>query len=92
MSHHGFNDERRGAMSDMMKKIMGEHPDGKLNPDDAGAVAMSVSVEEGRIRMDFPKAVMWIAFTPDEAMGLAEVLVKHARAAGSTKPLTLRVG
>lgn len=93
MSHHGNDDpERRAVLSEAMKQLMGEYPKGRLNANDSGALAMAVGVENGKVRLDFPKPVAWVAFTPDEAMGLAEMLVKHARAAGSTKPLSLRVG
>jgi len=86
MSHHS------SQMSEMMRSLMGEYPNGRMNKDDAGAIAMSCGVESGRVVLKFPKPVAWLGMTPDEAMGLAEVLVKHARAAGSDKPLTLKVG
>lgn len=91
MSHHG-NQPHNAAMHEMMKKLMGEHPNGRLNADDAGAVAMAVGVESGRVVLQFPKPVAWIGMTPDEAIGLAETLVKQARAAGSRKPLTVMIG
>lgn len=93
MSHHGFEDpERQKALSAAMRQLMGEYPNGRLNANDAGGIAMSVGVEEGRVRLDFAKPVAWIGLTPDEAVGLAEILVKHARSAGSNKPFVLRLG
>lgn len=90
MSHHGNQPPQ--AMSEMMKKLMGEYPNGRLNQDDAGAVAMAVGVDAGRVVLQFPKVVTWIGMTPDEAIGLAELLVKQARAAGSLRPLTVTIG
>jgi hypothetical protein len=93
MSHHGnpdpFADDR---MHNAMRQIFGEHPNGKLNADDAGALALEIGVERGAVVIKFPKAVAWIGFTPDQAMDIAGALIKHARAAGATTPLTLRVG
>lgn len=92
MSHHGNpNSGANDAMRLAMRELMGEYPNGRLNADDAGAIAMQVGVEGGKVRVDFPKSVQWFAMTGDEAMGLANVLVKHARAAGLTKPATLEI-
>lgn len=90
MSHHGNqNSEAQRAMSAATRELMGEYPQGRLNADDAGAVALQVGTEGGKVRIDFPNPIAWFAMTGDEAMGLANVLVKHARAAGLTKPATL---
>jgi hypothetical protein len=90
MSHHGNNPDPQ--LHEAMRKLFGEFPDGKLNPDDSGAVAMSVGVESGRVVVRFPKAVAWIGMSGDEAFELAQVLLRHARNAGVTAPLVIRVG
>lgn len=93
MSHHGNPDpHQQRAMSEMMKSIFGEHPDGKLNENDAGALAVSIGEEAGRVVIRFPKPVAWIGFTGDEAMEIAQVLMRHARSVGLTAPFILRVG
>jgi hypothetical protein len=92
MSHHGHDPERAAAMSGLMKQLMGEYPNGRLNKDDAGAVAMAVSSESSVVRLDFPKPVTWIGFTGDQAIQLAQDLMKHARRAGITTPVVLRIG
>lgn len=89
MSHH--SSRPNPAMSAAMRELMGEYPQGRLNADDAGAVALQVGTEGGKVRIDFPKPIAWFAMTGDEAMSLANVLVKHARAAGLTKPATLEL-
>lgn len=76
MSHHG-NQPPNPAMSELMRKLMGEYPNGRMSADDSGAVALAVSVEEGRVRLDFPQA------------GRVDRL--HARA-GDGPSLTLREG
>lgn len=102
MSHHGNNSLRdhdneapadvRAALSEHMRKLMGEFPAGKLNPDDSGAIAMSVGVENHKVVMRFPKPVAWIGMTGDEAFELAQLLLRHARNAGVTAPLVITVG
>ncbi len=93
MSHHGNNPPHvQKALSHAMRELMGEHPDGKLNADDAGALAFAVGVEEGRVVLRFPKPVAWMGMTGDEALELAQLLLKHARHAGVTSPLIIRLG
>lgn len=93
MSHHGNPDpDSQRRMSEMMREIFGEHPAGKLNADDAGALAMEIGEESGRVVIRFPKPVAWIGFTGDEAMEIAQVLMKHARSVGITAPFVMRIG
>jgi hypothetical protein len=88
MSHHG-NNEDRAAMSELTKKLMGEYPNGRLNENDAGALAVSIGQEGGAVVMRFPKPVAWIGFTPEQSVEIAQMLIKRAREAGFTKPVTL---
>ena len=92
MSHHGSGPFDPKPMSDLMKRVFGEYPDGRLNTSDEGAVAMIVGANDGRVVLQFPKPVAWLGLTPDEAIGLAELLVKRARECGSKKPLTFNIG
>lgn len=90
MSHHGNNPPNE--LHDAMKKVFGEFPQGKLNDDDSGAIAMSVGVESHRVVLRFPKPVAWIGMTGDEAFELAKSLLRHARHAGVTAPLIITIG
>lgn len=92
MSHHSSNDDITKQLREHMKGLMGEYPQGRLNKDDAGAVAMSVCVESEKVILRFAKPVAWVGFTGDEAIELAQVLIKHARAAGLTAPAIIRIG
>jgi hypothetical protein len=100
MSHHGSNPnpdpnsppEVQRALSDAMRRLLGEHPNGKLNVDDAGAIAFAVGVEAGRVVLRFPKPVAWMGMTGDEALELAQLLIRHAKNAGITSPLVIRLG
>ena len=96
MAHHGSNPEHEQKMKDtldkMMKRMYGEFPDGRLNADDAGAVAVAVGHQDGRVVMQFPHNLNWIGFTADQAIDIANTLIEHARACGSKKPLTVKIG
>jgi hypothetical protein len=104
MSHHGaippdMTPEERAAllraereMSASMRKIFGEFPDGKLNPSDEGALAVMIGHEGQSVVMRFPKPVACIGFTPEQALGIAETLISHARKLGLSVPLVLRIG
>ena len=100
MSHHG-NDpfpssepppEVARRLSEAMQRVFGEHPDGRLNKDDAGALAFAVGVEAGRVVLRFPKPVAWMGMTGDEALELAQLLLRHAKHAGITSPLIIQIG
>lgn len=104
MSHHGaippdMTPEERAEqiaaereMRRAMKNLLGEFPDGKLNPSDEGALSVMIGHEGKSVVMRFPKPVAWIGFTPEQALGIAETLISHARKIGLTVPLVLRVG
>lgn len=77
-------------LRDRMRQIAGEFHDGKLNAEDEGAVALNIGHERGVVKILFPKPVAWIGFTPDEAVKIAETLIKHARKA-TTKPLVVNL-
>jgi hypothetical protein len=93
MSHSSsdFQGKQSQEMHDAMKLLLGEYPDGKLNKDDEGAVAMAVSVDSHRVRLEFPKPVKWIACTADEAAELAMTIMYHARKLGLTKPVKIEL-
>lgn len=94
MSHHGKNpmdEPERKAMSEAMRKIFGEFPEGKLNPQDEGAISLMVKHQDGKVLIVFPKPVAWIGFNGDDAMALAQLLIEHAKAVGVTQGLVLRI-
>lgn len=75
-----------------MNTLMGEYPNGRLNADDSGALAVAFSHENGVVKMEFPKPVAWIGFTPNQAIEIAQTLIQHARKAGSKEALSLTIG
>jgi hypothetical protein len=95
MSHHSSydptdpNNPERAAMGEAMKKLMGEFPNGKLNTQDEGGLAMTIGHENGAVVLKFPKQVAWVGFTPEQAAQIASDLMKHARACGPSGILTI---
>ena len=90
MSHHSNRIPQE--LSDAMKSLMGEYPNGRLNAEDSGALAVAFSHENGVVKMEFPKPVAWIGFTPQQAIKIAQTLIQHARKCGSTEPLSFKIG
>ena len=100
MSHHGneLNEqmrklvaERSKALSEKMERIFGEYPNGRLNKDDAGALAVAIGHENGAVTIQFPKPVAWIGFTPEQAVDIANTLLKHAREVGFSQTVTVNL-
>jgi len=56
----------------------GEFPQGKLNPDDEGALNCAISHENGCVRIDFNKKIAWIGLPPDHALAFAKLIIEHA--------------
>lgn len=92
MAHHSSDPNGSDELRKAMAHLLGEFPDGKLNAQDEGALAVGIGHQDGRVVITFPKSVTWIGFTPDQAIDIAQSLIDHARQCGSKKPLSLRVG
>lgn len=55
----------------------GDHPQGKLEAGDEGALMAALSVVDGRVRIDFgSKPVAWLAINPDDAIALGGALIE----------------
>lgn len=78
---------RKTALHKTMSQTMGEYPDGRLNDDDAGAVGLAIGIENGRVVLQFPKPVVWVGFTSDDAVEIAVALMKYARRLGLSKTM-----
>ena len=79
-------------LRDMQRKLQGEFPDGRLNPNDEGGLAVMIGHEKGKVVMQFPSPTAWIGFTPEQAMDIAQTLISHARKAGIVGVYTLQLG
>ena len=56
----------------------GRFPDGKVTPDDEGELAIAITHKDGLVNIYFGKEVSWIGMRPQDARGLAALLVQHA--------------
>ncbi len=68
------------------------YPRGKLNADDEGALAICIGLQDKTIIIDFGKPVKWIGFEHQDAINLANNILKHAKAIApkeqkSSKPI-----
>jgi len=106
MSHHGTNpfegnDTLRKLFQDLtecgdplknlQRKLQGEFPNGRLNANDEGALAVMIGHEKGKVVMQFPSPAAWIGFTPEQAMDIAQSLISHARKAGIVGVYTIQL-
>jgi hypothetical protein len=59
----------------------GEFPQGKLNPDDEGALRLAVfrNPETDLVHIEFGKQVTWLALSPKEAIDLAKAIIGKAQ-------------
>lgn len=55
-----------------------QYPDGKLIPDDEGAVSMAVGIKDGRVIVAFPHPVTWFALTAEGSKHLGQELINRA--------------
>lgn len=76
------------------KGALGAFPEGKLSPNDEGAVRFGFGIIDGKVTVDFGTPVRSVGLTPQQACDFAGDLVKLARAAarqkGETVALTIR--
>lgn len=62
----------------MAKKATGNYPRGKLNAEDLGGTQMAVGVQNNTVIIAFPKPMDWIGLGYDDAVHLANLLLKRA--------------
>jgi hypothetical protein len=75
-------DLSKGQQSATMLGATGEFPYGKSAPDDEGELRAGIATDllQGIIRIDFGKAVTYLAFPPGQARALAVELLARADA------------
>lgn len=78
-----FNDQLEG-------RAKREWSDGRIGPEDDGDLAFAVGTHPERelVVIDFGKPVEFIAMPPQQAIDLAQALIKHARAI-ATEPVRI---
>lgn len=60
----------------------GRHPAGKIAADDEGEINIGIAFDQtaGLVRIEFGTPVTWLALSPEKAIELAKLLMKHAGA------------
>lgn len=67
-------------------------PNGRLSADDDGELQIKVGSDNEKevVALEFAEDAKWVAMTPQQAIGLAELLIKHARRV-TKKPITMNI-
>lgn len=93
------DDKRRKAIEELMQSTLGptgKFPDGRVSKIDEGEIKFGIASHSGKVFMDFGKPVHSLGMTPQQAMDLAQMLIKKARDANivgaSKEPLTIEIG
>ena len=96
-AHHGGSIEGESELLKMLKQqrdgtVQRSWPSGRLSGDDDGQIAFSIGADESQknVIIDFGKDVRWVAMPPEQAVLVAQMLIKHARAI-SPMPLTIQL-
>ena len=100
-SHHGTDGRSNPEMDALLKRFVDqvdgrakrEYPAGRVAADDEGVLACAIAADRahGRVRLDFGKPVAWFSVTAEEAVALAELLIRKAREV-ATEPLGVDLG
>lgn len=89
VSHHGdipFEERQSELLKRFQQQQEGtaqrQWPNGRINSDDDGELAFAIGPGDKAetIVVNFGKPVEWVGMPPDQAIQLAQLLIKHARA------------
>ncbi len=60
----------------------GKFPDGKINEDDEGEIRIQIGRDKDKnlVVIKFGTPVAWLALKPNQAIAVATMLIKHAKA------------
>lgn len=90
-SHHGENSDselRRLFQEQQQGVRQRAWPNGRISASDDGetAIMIAADVAKGAVVIAFPKPTEWVAMEPEQAVLIAQNLIKQARA---IKPITV---
>lgn len=96
-SHHSGNQREESALFKMLRQqhdgtAQRQWPEGRLASDDDGQIAFAVASdpEKQLVAIDFGKPVNLLAMGPEDAVKMAQLLIKHARSV-SPKPVRIEL-
>ena len=82
MSHHAsqISDEMAKSVKDFGLGATGEFPRGKIDRLDEGQIKFAVAADHktDTVVINFGKKVVWLGMTPEEALDVAQSLIKKA--------------
>ncbi len=74
------NETLRGLLDATgFRGALGDYTDGKLTPQDEGAIQFAIGEQNGKVVIDFGTSVHWVAMTPQQAADFASAVLKRAR-------------
>lgn len=78
-----FDDERAGT-------AQREYPDGRISADDDGSLTFKIGADPDKdvVVIEYSKPTAWVGMHPQQAIELAQALIKHARSIAK-EPLTM---
>lgn len=78
-----FESERRG-------EAQRQFPNGRLSGDDDGQLTFKIGAdrEKNVVAIEYSTPTVWMAMSPQQAVELAQILIKHARSI-ATEPITM---
>ena len=85
LSHHGDKPPQSELLKQFAEQLKGnatrKWPEGRLDGTDDGQLVYKVGSdpETGLVKIEFGKPVAWMAMSPQDAVNLAQSLIKHAR-------------
>lgn len=94
LSHHG-DEQRESELQKMFQEqrelvSSRKWPNGRISGDDDGQLVFKIGSdpEKELVYLEFPKPVTWTAMPPQQAIELAQLLIRHARGV-SKEPLRI---
>lgn len=58
-----------------------QFPEGKITPDDEGAISVAIGISNGNVIINFGKPIAWLGLPPAACMEMGRTLIKRAREA-----------
>lgn len=82
MAHHSDEEFNRSLANMFAQKeklgATGKFPQGKLVGHDEGEIRFAVGVKDRKVVIDFGTSVKWMGMDRNQAIELADLLIKHA--------------
>lgn len=80
-----FEEERLGTAKR-------EFPEGRICDDDDGSITFKIGADPDKnvVVLEFSKPTAWVGMQPQQAIELAQMLIKHARSIAK-EPMTIRL-